>query len=103
MHDQIKLHLSFLDAFLPILGALAWRVNLMASSNTFFSPYCVNALHSKYLALHSSSIICRATSLRMGAFLGSLIFYWYSSLKSILLPTNILIDSGETCSSSGSH
>ena len=56
-----------------------------------------------YLALHSSSIIWRATSLRMGAFLGSFIFYWYSSLKSILLPTKILMDSGETCYSYANH
>lgn len=88
---QIKVHVSPF-CFLPIFGAFAWRANLMASSKTFFNPSWVRALHSKYLALCSSSIICLATYFLMGAFFGSLIFSWYSYLKSILLPTNIFID-----------
>ncbi len=88
---QIKVHVSPF-CFLPIFGAFAWRANLMASSKTFFNPSWVKALHSKYLALCSSSIICLATYFLMGAFFGSLIFSWYSYLKSILLPTNIFID-----------
>lgn len=100
---QIKMHVSLLG-FLPIFDEpLAWRASLMASSKTFLRPYWVRALHSRYLALCSSSIICRATSLRMGAFLGSFSFSRYSSRKSILFPTKIFIESLDTCYNSGSH
>lgn len=67
-----------------------WITIRIASSKTPFKPYWVSALHSMYLHWNSSSMILRAVSRMMGAYLGSFFSRAYSSRRSILLPMKIL-------------
>lgn len=95
--NQIKLHLESFSFFF-ILGCFICRAILIASSKTSFNPSCVRALHSRYFELSSSSMIFLATSFLMNVFGSSCSF-----LKSILLPTNNLLEPFANSSSSGNH
>ena len=102
--NQMRLQNPEDSCFFFIIGfSFFCKTIRIASSKIAFSPSCVNALHSMYLHWNYSSIIFRALYFKMGCSFGSFFIIWYSSLKSILFPTNILATFPTFSVNSGYH
>lgn len=73
-------------------GGAGQRTARMASSNTFFKPFCVNAEHSRYFTAPISFCICKLWEYEMGAmcFWRSRAIVSGSSRRSSLVPTRIM-------------
>jgi hypothetical protein len=59
---------------LVFIGAGGLKTPLIASSNTFFKPFCVKAEHSKYFTADISLAICTPWGYEIGAMRFSLSF-----------------------------
>jgi hypothetical protein len=91
--------------FFDFGGAGGFNTPLIASSNTFFKPCCVNAEHSKYFTTPISLPICTPCENDIGAILLLLSFCIVSrsSRKSNFVPTRISGVFGEWWDISGYH
>ena len=91
--------------FLFFGGSGGSKAANMASSKTFFNPFCVNAEHSTYLTARNSRASFSPTSWLRGLclFLASFSIVAASSLRSIWVPTNKKGVFWQWCVISGTH
>mmetsp|Transcript_1475 Transcript_1475/g.4780 ORF Transcript_1475/g.4780 Transcript_1475/m.4780 type:complete len:210 (-) Transcript_1475:261-890(-) len=81
------------------------RTTRIASSNTFFSPSCVRALHSRYFTASIDLAIFDASSEVIGScpFSRSTFIVATSFLRSLFVPTRMMGTPGQWCLISGAH